>query len=214
MKVYIQNEMNDIATKEVTEFAHSIGDLGALLIIGAAFILLSLGMWVAIFKWFKSIINQILEQSKVNMNDMIDQQRENTRLLESISEGLRAETQLRLKNLSNMAFDLSVEQVCRLIKRIREENHIADKEATKLKIRNQLHIIHEDRNSRFDPFTYRGVSISSYCNNAWIEDVAKVVEGEIYHPSGPNNARAYTNVKMAYDNIKLDFYHRMQGMKS
>ena len=193
----------------VTEVAKSIGDYGALIVIGAAFIIMSLSMWIAIFKWFKSIINQILKQNSKDMEDILAATKKQNEMLCDISEGLRTETQLRLKNLTGMAFDLSVEHVCRLIKRIREENHIADKEATRQKIRRQLRIIHDDRNSRFDPFTYRGKCISAFCSDEWIEQVALIIESEIYHEQGVNNKRAYTNVKMVYDNIKLDFYHRM-----
>lgn len=196
--------------QNITDIAHSISDYGLLLVIGAAFIVLSLTMWVALFKWFKSIITQMLEQQQKDMERIIDETKKQNEMLCDISEGLRSETKLRLKNLTNMAFDLSVEQVCRLIKRIREENHIADREATKKKIKKQLHIIHDDRNSRFDPFTYRGRSISSFCSPEWIEQVAAVVESEIYHEQGANNKRAYTNVKMAYDDIKLDFYNKMK----
>lgn len=195
--------------KGVVTIAKGISDYGALIVMGAAFIILSLGMWVAIFKWFKSIINQILEQNETNMQEILEETKKQNEMLCDISEGLRTETQLRLKNLTGIAFDLSVEQVCRLIKRIREENNIADRCATRLKIRKQLRIIHDDRNSRFDPFTYRGKCISDFCSDEWIEQVAVVVEGEVYNEHGINNKRAYTNVKMAYDDIKLDFYHRM-----
>ena len=195
--------------KGVVTIAKGISDYGALIVMGAAFIILSLGMWVAIFKWFKTIINQILEQNETNMSEILEETKKQNEMLCDISEGLRTETQLRLKNLTGMAFDLSVEQVCRLIKRIREENNIVDRAATRTKIRKQLRIIHDDRNSRFDPFTYRGKCISDFCSDEWIEQVAVVVEGEVYNEHGINNKRAYTNVKMAYDDIKLDFYHRM-----
>lgn len=199
--------MNEV--QSVTKIAKGISDYGALVIIGSAFIVLSLAMWIAIFKWFKSIINQIIEQNGTATRKILNEIKKQNEMLCDVSEGLRSETQLRLKNITGIAFDLSVEQVCRLIKRIREENHIADKEATRLKIRKQLRIIHDDRNSRFDPFTYRGRCISAFCSDEWIEQVAVVVEGEIYNEQGTNNKRAYTNVKMAYDDIKLDFYHRM-----
>ena len=198
--------INDIVTT-----AKTISDYGALITIGAAFIILSFMMWVAIFKWFKSIINKIIEQNNKDMHSILEETRRQNDMLSDISEGLRNEAQLRLKNLTSIAFDLSVEQVCRLIKKIREENHIANKEVTKQKIRRQLRIIHEDRNSRFDAFTYRNVRISSFCSEDWIEQVAIVIENELYNDNGVNNQRAYTNVKMAYDDIKLDFYHRMNG---
>ena len=137
--------------------------------------------------------------------------RKQNELLTDIAEGLRPETQLRIRNLTGFAFDLSVEQVCRLIKKVREENHIADRESTSKKIRKSLTVLHDDRNSRFDTFTYRGERLSAYCNIGWVEQVAKVVENEIYHEDGANNKRAFTNVKLAYDDIKTDFYKRLNN---
>lgn len=201
--------MNEV--QGVMQVAEGISNFGALAIMSAAFIVLSLLMWVAMFKWFKSIITNMLESNSKSMQDLLDETKKQNELLNDVSEGLRPETQLRIRNLSGFAFDLAVEEVCRLIKRIRDENHIADREATRRKIRLQLHNLHEDRKSRFDPFTYHGKRISAYCNPDWVEQVAVIVEGEIYHEQGANNGRAYTNVKMVYDDIKLDFYHRINA---
>lgn len=208
--------MNEV--QQVTEVAKGISDYGILIMIGAAYLILSISMMVAIFKWFKSIINQLLEDSKQSSKrqqeswkDLLNETRKQNEMLTDLSEGLQTETQLRIRNLSGFAFDLSVEQVCRLIKKIREENHVADKEATRLKIRKSLTVLHEDRKSRFDPYTYRGKRLSDYCNSEWIEQVAKVVEAEIYSTDGQNNGRAYTNVKLAYDDIKTDFYHKLNS---
>ena len=199
--------MNEV--KAIAETAQSIGDFGALIVIGSAFIVLSLGMWIAIFKWFKTIINRILGQQTESMRQLAEIQRENNRMLKFMSDGLKTETMLRIRNLTGFAFDLSVEQVCRLVKRIRKENHIADRKTTATKIRKCLQVIHDDRNSRFDPFTYGGKPLSDYCSKKWVEDVAKVIESELYNEDGENNARAYTNIKLAYDNIKTDFYQRL-----
>lgn len=208
--------MNEV--QQVTEVAKGISDYGILIMIGAAYLILSVSMMVAIFKWFKSIINQLLEDSEQSSKrqqeswkDLLAETRKQNEMLTDLSEGLRTETQLRIRNLSGFAFDLSVEQVCRLIKKIREENHIADKEATREKIRKSLSVMHEDRKSRFDPYTYRGKPLSGYCNSEWIERVAKVVEAEIYSTDGQNNGRAHTNVKLAYDDIKTDFYHKLNS---
>lgn len=208
--------MNEV--QQVTEVAKGISDYGILIMIGAAYLILSISMMVAIFKWFKSIINQLLEDSKQSSKrqqeswkDLLNETRKQNEMLTDLSEGLRTETQLRIRNLSGFAFDLSVEQVCRLIKKIREENHVADKEATREKIRKSLTVLHEDRKSRFDPYSYRGKQLSDYCNSEWIEQVAKVVEAEIYSTDGQNNGRAYTNVKLAYDDIKTDFYHKLNS---
>lgn len=196
--------------QQVAEVAKGISDYGVLIVMGAIYLLLSASMMVAVFKWFKSIIDRIMAQQE-EFKPIMDAIRENSILMGRIAEGLRPETQLRIRNLTGFAFDLSVEQVCRLIKKVREENHIADREATAEKIRKSLTVLHNDRNSRFDTFTYGGAKLSAYTDPGWIEQVAKVVEDEIYHEDGQNNGRAYTNVKLAYDDIKTDFYHRLNS---
>ena len=201
--------MNEV--QHVTEVAKGISDLGLMAVTAAFFLLLSAAMMITIFRWFKNIINDMIQEQKNGMKDLTEETRKQNDMLQDISEGLRTETQLRIRNLTGFAFDLTVEQVCRLIKRVRKENHIIDHEATAEKIRKSLKVIHEDRNSRFDPFTYHGKPLSDFCAPEWVEDVAKVVESEIYNADGENNARAYTNVKLAYDNIKTDFYQRING---
>lgn len=201
--------MNEV--QHVTEVAKGISDLGLMAVTAAFFLLLSAAMMIAIFRWFKNIINDMIQEQKNGMKDLTEETRKQNDMLQDISEGLRTETQLRIRNLTGFAFDLTVEQVCRLIKRVRKENHIIDHEATAEKIRKSLKVIHEDRNSRFDPFTYHGKPLSDFCAPEWVEDVAKVVESEMYNEDGENNARAYTNVKLAYDNIKTDFYQRING---
>lgn len=201
--------MNSIT--DVTTVAHGISDFGMMAVTAAFFLILSAAMMVAIFKWFKAIIEQMMQDNKDSLQELAQTTNAQNDMLQEISEGLRTETMLRIRNLTGFAFDLSIEQVCRLIKRVRQENHIIDHEATAAKIRKSLMVIHNDRNSRFDPFTYRGKPISDYCVIEWVEDVAKVVEGEIYNADGANNARAYTNVKLAYDNIKTDFYQRLNS---
>lgn len=201
--------MNSIT--DVTTVAHGISDFGMMAVTAAFFLILSAAMMVAIFKWFKAIIEQMMQDNKESLQELAKTTNAQNDMLQDISEGLRTETLLRIRNLTGFAFDLSIEQVCRLIKRVRQENHIIDHEATAAKIRKSLMVIHNDRNSRFDPFTYRGKPISDYCVIEWVEDVAKVVEGEIYNADGANNVRAYTNVKLAYDNIKTDFYQRLNS---
>lgn len=198
--------MTDAGT--VTQVAKGISDFGMMAMTAAFFLVLSASMMVAIFKWFKNLINRMLEQNET-LKELLSKIQDNAEALQDLAEGMRSETSLRIRNLTGLAFDLSVEQVCRLIKRTRQENHIANREATAKKIRKSLQVIHDDRNSRFDSFTYRGKPLSTYCNPEWVEEVAKVVESELYHEDGENNARAYTNVKLAYDDIKTDFYQRL-----
>ena len=197
--------------QHVTEIARDISDYGIMIVICAFFLVLSGALMIVCFKWFKNIIEKMMSDYSDKLKHIQETDNKIVEAVVDIAEGLIPETQLRIKNISNVYFDLAVEKVCRLIKRLREENHIDDREAEEKKIRTLLRNIHEDRNSKLDSFRFRGKPLSEYCNPDWVEQVEKVVEGELYKENGANNRRAYTNVKAAYDNIKLDFYHRLNA---
>lgn len=199
--------MNEI--QQTLDVAKGISEYGIMIIICAVFLVLASALMIACFKWFKSVIENIMNDYSDRLERLQETANKSTEAMVDISEGLISETQLRIKTISGVFFDLATEKVCRIIKKIREENHIADKDATKNKIHTLLYNLYEDRNSRFDNFHYHGKRLSEYSNPEWIDWVAKVIEEEIYNEAGANNGRAYTNVKAVYDNIKLDFYHRM-----
>lgn len=192
----------------ILETAKGITDYGALAIMGACFILISVvGQWT-IFKWFKSIIDQMINNNSCTMDDLLVETKTQNEQLADIAEGLRQKTLAEIKDISKTCFDLSVERVCRIIKRIKEENNIADNEATKAKVTMLLTNLHDDRNSRFDHHHYHNKPLSAYTTDEWIEWVKDVVLKEVYAQT-QNNSRAYTNVNAVYDRIKIDFYHRL-----
>ena len=197
-------------TTEALQVAKGISDYGIMIIICAVYLVLASGLMIACFRWFKSSIRDLLI-SLNELQELNERLQETNRIMRPIAERFLPETRLRIENISEVFFDLAIEKVCRIIKKIREENHIANEEATKKKIRVLLRNLYEDRNSRFDNFRYRGKPLSEYSNPKWIEWVSKVVEGEIYNEAGANNGRAYTNVKAMYENIKLDFYHNLNN---
>ena len=190
--------------------AQSISNFGMLAVTAGFFLVLSAILMVTCFKWFKSVIEKIMGDYSKQLEKIQETATSNNEAMLDIAEGLIPETQLRIKNISNSYFDLAAYKVSALIKKIRTENHIADREATQRKIRTLLKNLYEDRNSRFDSFRYRGQRLSEYCNPEWIEQVANVVEAELYSENGVNDERAFTNITAAYDNIKLDFYNRLQ----
>lgn len=192
----------------VSTVAKSISEYGIMIVICGVFIILSLLMWVAIFKWFKGIINSTMRSNARAMNNLLEITNKQNELLNDIADSMRPTTLLQIKNISNTCFDLSVERVCRIIKKVREENNIINKEATKAKIRTLLSNLHDDRNSRFDSHRYRGKTLTQYTCPEWIDWVASVVEHEVYAET-QNNSRAFTNVEAVYSKIRLDFYHRL-----
>ncbi len=198
-----------VDAEQITTVARGISDFGFLAIAAGTFVLLSAVQTIAIFVWFRKIINGTLDEQKHTMKALLTETRAQNEVMSEIAEGLRPETLMRIKSTASVYFELSVEKVCHIIKKVRTENHIIDHDATARKVRNLLHNIHEDRNSRFENYTYRGKKLSEYTSPEWVERVAVVVEGELYNEFGEDNGRAHTNVTTVYDNIKLDFYKRL-----
>ena len=198
--------MNEVGG--VVQIADSISNFGIMIVICAVFIVLSILMWVAIFKWFKSIIDNMMKNNAKVMNELLKNTEAQNELLNDIADGMRPRTLLQIKNISNTCFDLSAERVCRIIKKVKTENNIINKEATKAKIRTLLCNLHEDRNSRFDNHRYRGKTLTQYTAPEWIDWVSEVVESEVYSET-VNDSRTFTNVEAVYSRIKIDFYHRL-----
>lgn len=194
----------------VTSVAESIGNLGFMVVTSAFFLVLSALMMVACFKWFKGIINNMLDSNQNMISDLLEETKNQNNMLADLSEALKPETQLRIKHTSNAFFDLAVEKVCHLIRQVKRENHIADREATSRKIRTLLQNLHDDRKSKFDTYTYRGRKLSDYTNPEWVDWVQSVFEQEVYRDP-ENESLARTNIEAVYGRIKLDLYHRMNG---
>lgn len=198
------------AASDVVGVAKGISDFGMMAVAAAFFLLLGTALMWSCFVWFKTIINNMIERNSEGMEELREETKHQNSLLTDIAEGLRPETQLRIRNLTGFAFGEAVDKVCMLIKRVKKENHIDDTEATRNKIKKSLQVIHNDRNSKLDVFTYKGKPLSSYCQDKWVDVLEQVVEAEIYHIDGENYERTRTNVQLAYDNIKTEFYQSMK----
>lgn len=195
---------------QALETGKAISDFGMMAITAGFFLVLSAALMIATFRWFMKLINAMMEDQKQTMKQLIEETKTQNVQLADISEGLMPETQLRVKTLSTMAFDLSMEKVCHIIKKVRQENHISDREATDAKVHQLLDNLLGDVSSKFDLFTYRGKRLSRYADTkAWCDALAEIVENELYNEKGENDARAYTNVEAAFSKIKLEFYHSM-----
>ena len=197
-----------VGAEEIVSVAKGISDYGALAVLSASFILISVITQFSIFRWFKNIIDGLINNTSCAIDDLLKETKMQNEQLTDIAEGLRPRTMLEIKDITKTCFDLSVEKVCQMIKRVKEENNIHDEESTKKKIRLLLTNLHEDRNSRFDNHIFKGKPLTYYTSTEWIDWVEDVVIKEVYSET-MNEKRARTNVIAVYDRIKLDTYHKM-----
>ena len=90
--------MNEI--QNVTEIAKGISDYGVMIMICAAFIVMSLLMWIAVFKWFKSIIDSSIKNNTEMTAELLETTNKQNELLNDIADGMRPATLLQVKNIS------------------------------------------------------------------------------------------------------------------
>ena len=192
--------------------AQGISEYGLMVIICAFFVVLSALMMIAMFRWQMSTINDVMKTNKEMLSKLDAQMQENNRIMQSVAEGLRPETDMRVKTTSKNMFNLAKFELIEIIDTVRTENHISDKEATEAKIFKLVSNLHEEKNADFDYYSYRGRKLSSYTNPQWIDWMREGVVKEIYNDKGFNKDRMYTNITAIFDRIKLDFYHRMNEM--
>lgn len=88
------------------ETGKSIGDFGMMAITAGFFLVLSALMWVAFFRWFMKVINDTMSAQRETFKELLAETRNQNIQLSNISEGLVPETQMRIKTVTNMAFDL------------------------------------------------------------------------------------------------------------
>ena len=190
-------------TPELLETAKGISDYGMATVTAASFIVVSTSLMITFFASFKQSMAKMLAA----IHEITAMRAALSRINDSVepfAERARMEVHTCVENYIDTSLDLAVERVCRLIKDVRQQNHIADREATTAKVRNNLKNIHDERNVQFAYFQVNGKQLATYCRKEWVDTLAEVVLNEIYHPGGANDSRAYRNVSVAYDQIKVE----------
>ena len=192
--------------------AQGISEFGLMVIICAFFVVMAALMMIFMFRWTINTINDVMRTNKEMLAKLDAQMQENNKIMQSIAEGLKPETDIRVKTTSKNMFNLARYELMDIINTVRIENHISDKESTEAKIMKLVTNLHEDKNTDFDYYTYRGRKLSSYTNPEWIKWMMQGVVNEIYNDKGFNADRMDTNVTALFDRIKLDFHHRLNGL--
>ena len=96
--------------QHVTEVAKGISDYGMMAVSAAFFLLLSAAMMIALFKWFKSMINRLLEQQEC-LNQLLDTVQDNVSLQRNLMEDFKLKTYFVCGNLMGSPFTLVSKQV-------------------------------------------------------------------------------------------------------
>ena len=116
------------------EVAQNIHEYGIAVVICSLFVVLSAALMITCFRWFKSIIEQIMSNYSVQLSKLYEASNRNGEVLVDIAEGLVSETILKTKTITESLLDVAFLKSKDLVARIIDENNIQNKEATKIKV--------------------------------------------------------------------------------
>ena len=201
--------MNTDAVNAALQVGKGISDFGMVAIAGAFFLIICGVMWLFIFKWFKHLVDNVITRQEKVINDLLVETKAQNEVLSDINEGLKPISQMQINSVCNNFFDLDCERLCRLVRNVRDENNIDDKQKTRRKIETRCNAIIKKRSIELDNFIHRGKRISEFMSTDWVKKFSDIIESEIYNPVGANNARAYANIKTAIDEAKVEFFNNM-----
>lgn len=201
--------MNTDAVNAALQVGKGISDFGMVAIAGAFFLIICGVMWLFIFKWFKHLVDNVITRQEKVINDLLVETKAQNEVLSDINEGLKPISQMQINSVCNNFFDLDCERLCRLVRNVRDENNIDDKQKTRRKIETRCNAIIKKRSIELDNFIHRGKRLSEFMSTDWVKKFSDIIESEIYNPVGANNAHAYANIKTAIDEAKVEFFNNM-----
>ena len=197
-------------TEQVMQTANGITNYGILVMISSIYLVLTAAMMIAIFRWFKSIINQILKQNKEMLAKIASETKGLASMIHDVSEQARDDSKMRAKTVISLYIENAITKVCRMIKRVREENNISDRDMTHNKVLQRTQVLYKQMESDLYTFSYRGKKISESMDERWVDEVVSVVEQELYNPAGVNNSRAYANVSTVFTKIRTELEDNLE----
>lgn len=196
----------------VIKTAEGISNFGLVVMVAAFFLILTFILWITMFRWFKKLVDEMVTNHTQTMNKLLDETKNQNDKLDLIREGLEPELFSRVRVISNALFDLAGWHALDILRTVKKENHIIDHEATGKKLRSLLTIEYQNVRSKLDNYgTYKGKKLSAYTQDSWVESVAKVLEDELYNENGENLDRAITNVTLAFDKVKIEYYKHIKN---
>ena len=206
MGIFLQQTLDQEAINQTLQ---NISDYGMSYTTAAIYLVFSGMVLLTVFLWFNKVINNMIKTNDKTLREILSETKAQNSQLAILVDNSKEETYNRIHTVSNALFDVSFWHTLNTIKRIRKENHIKDVEATKKKIRDLVTIEFDSGCHKLDAFTYEGMPLSKYTNRVWVDWLCQVIESEIYNELGENDSRAYTNVGMVFNQIKIDFNKRM-----
>lgn len=197
------NEVDHI-TNSSLQVARGITEYGILVVIAAIFLVVTLITIIMFLRWFLKVINKLMNDFTKDLSELLQLTRDQNDKLDIIKEGLTEESMQRFKSIIKLTLSTAMHECNNLVIRILEENHINDREKTKLKIERYVDSIIKELILRIENFKYNNHKVSDFISDQHIQQICECVESEVYNENGYVQKRVFNNLKLIFDSILLN----------
>jgi ABC-type multidrug transport system fused ATPase/permease subunit len=199
-----------IQTNEILDVAKGISDYGMSAITAACFLVICLIMFAAMIKFVAKTINNLIGKQQESISNLTTKQSDILAMIKDVHHTSNNKLLEQVHVVSSMAFDNSKNSVIQALILIKKDNHLENNEYfIEQKVRLIVENIHNDRNSKFDNFNYRGKSLSEYTDPNWISKISALMVSELYASDDLNINNASYNIHLAYQSFKVEFYKNL-----
>ena len=190
------------------EIAKGISDVGVLIVITAFYLLVTGTMMIIFIRWFVKMVNQIINTQQDNLKNIYELQKQQDSKLTEIKESLNSEMLNQVRILYCYAFDFHKLCIVNIVKQIKNENNIENRDYIERKITMSLRNLFEDSKSKFSSFAYNGKKLSYYMDDKWLDMVIKNCIDEIYNEDY-SEEKADKHIALLFDSIKIEFQNNL-----
>lgn len=195
----------------INETAHGISEFGIYVMMASFFLV---GVWLMfrhLISTSKATTNLLIDSVNQTMKELVESNKNQEEAISELASCLKPANDIQIRNIVNTYFDLYLYRICYLIKEVRTENHLTDRETVRRKIFLRVSNLFKRRNSEFDYIRYRNRALSEYTDSKWVERMSDLVEQEVYN-SEENETRTYNAVKSLVEENKMSFLDRINGI--
>jgi hypothetical protein len=114
--------------------------------------------------------------------------------------------------ISEWVFDNACYELVRILDNIIKDNNIKDNEKfIEQKVTRLIDNMHSKRQVKLDLFKFEGRKLSEFVDKNWCDIMIQTVMEEIYVSDSFNRGRAITNIRIMFDDIKMQFYSNIKN---
>jgi len=165
-------------------------------------------MLFIVVRFFSRFLYKTMGIQQEVMNQLIINSDEQKNILMAIKESVNSNISSQNEIIANYMFKMDLHTIVREIHRIKEMNHIDDKEAVFLNLRQFLSNTFNKSKLNLALFAHDGTKLSNYMDETWLEITVQKCLEELYSKNYCIES-CYRNLGIVMEDFKIDFFNKI-----